>query len=291
VTALVKRASGKTVEDRLIHREQAVGQVVALTADGWFAAPFAAVGGLRVTEMGVVWNGQVYPVVSATRDLATDMVFLKTNAQGLPSVRFVPAQDVTSGMDVWIEPTAKRLSVEMVIDAHVLSVQTVSSERATRRFLVSGDAFNHAVGGAVWNEAGGLIGLLESKTGDGWRVIPSSNLPSALSALLNKQEITHASLGVQAVDLSVLAFETTDRARLPSQGVWIKAVTATTSTLREGDVIERFERDILDGSADLGERLLEYVPGGIVTLYGLRKGVTWQGMVTLGTVMTGEKLK
>ena len=51
-------------------------------------------------------------------------------------------------------------------------------------------------------------------------------------------------------------------------------------------MIERMEHDILDGSADLGEWLLEYRPTN-VTLYGAREG-TMQWNVTLGSVVTSD---
>ncbi|MBM3204703.1 serine protease [Candidatus Uhrbacteria bacterium] len=291
VASLVKRVNGKTLDDRLVHREQVVGQVIALTADGWFGTSLSAMSGLRAADAGVIWNGQVYPVLSATRDQATDLVFLKTEAQGLPVVRFVSARDTTTGMNVWMEAFPKRFSAEMIRDAYILPVQTVSSERATRRFLVSGEPVSHGSGGAIWSETGGLVGVMEWSTADGWRVIPASHFSSALSAVLSKQKITHASLGIQTIDLSVLAVENSDRNNLPSLGAWVKTVSSASSTIREGDVIERLERDILDGGTDLGERLLEYLPGTTVTIHGLRKGVAWQRSVTLGSVITSEKLK
>ncbi len=61
--------------------------------------------------------------------------------------------------------------------------------------------------------------------------------------------------------------------------------------LQDGDVIERVEHDILDGSADLGEALLEYRPATTVTFSGTRQGKPMQWTLTLGSVVTSEEVK
>jgi S1-C subfamily serine protease len=61
--------------------------------------------------------------------------------------------------------------------------------------------------------------------------------------------------------------------------------------LADGDVIERIERDILDGTADLGERLFEYRPGASVSVSGRRRKDAFQAEVTLGAEVVSENLK
>jgi S1-C subfamily serine protease len=56
-------------------------------------------------------------------------------------------------------------------------------------------------------------------------------------------------------------------------------------------VILRVERDILDGTLDLGEILADYRPGATVTLRVWRDGTDFDLPVTLGSVTTSEPLK
>ena len=136
---------------------------------------------------------------------------------------------------------------------------------------------------------------------NGWRVTPVGSVGRDLGALLSTGEIRRAALGVRAHDLASLVLDTRP-ATLPLMGAWLRpdrktgqpAVTATGPSgkqLKEGDVIERIERDILDGAADLGERLLDYRPGATVRVHGERAGAPFTAEITLGDVLMSETIK
>jgi S1-C subfamily serine protease len=242
-------------------------------------------------------------VETAIRDVATDAVFLKINANDLPVSALVRAAEVVSGSAVWLEPRAGRIGPAWISDVRLRPmVDPVSSERASRRFLVAGDAHLSAAGrgAALWDARGELVALLEEETPDGWRALPAGFLASSLESVLATRTIRHASLGVRASDLSSLLFE--GSRPLPLQGAWLRAdksrglpaVAASgpaAAFLREGDVIERIERDILDGRADVGERLLDYRPGTSVTIAGRRGAQSFQFEIRLGTATSSELLK
>lgn len=303
VLDLIKKSSlEKNGEDLIGSSEKVFGSALSLTSDGWLVAPFAVMKDVRVADTLVVYQGRTYQLQKAMRDLSTDAVFLKINAQDLPVTAFVKATDVADGMPVWMESRAQRVSPEVILDVHVStsSSDPVSSERATRRFLVSG-ATASMMGGGVWDANGRLVGLLESLSADGWVVLPASDLSSALTSLLSGGDIRHASLGIRAYDLTQIILGET-RADLPRRGAWIRGDRrgvmpgivkqgVAAKVLREGDVIERIERDILDGTADMGERLLDYPVGTQVTLSGTRQGKPFQSVVTLGVYNATEILK
>ena len=124
---------------------------------------------------------------------------------------------------------------------------------------------------------------------------------SALTSLLNRGEIRRPTLGVRYVDVSETYSRVTDRA-MPQKGALLRAekrgalpaVAATSpakNVLREGDVIERIDRDILDGTWTLAERVLEYLPGASVTIGGIREGKPFEARVTFGEARTSEILK
>ena len=302
LTLIKKTAIGKTMDDQLVGSERAIGSAVALTSDGWLATTFTALNGLHLAELSVLWNGRVYSFVKGVRDQATDAVYLKIDTTDLPVTALVRAGDVVAGSAVWIEPRARSLFPETVSDVRLMvSAEPLSSERASRRFSVTGAVEPSWNGSAVWDSAGQLVGLLEAKQAGGWRVLPAGDLASALSGLLSGNDIRHASLGIRTTDLAGASFEN-GRGTLPMQGAWLHpdhhlnlpAVVPqgpAVSTLHDGDVIQRLERDILDGSADLGERLLDYRPETEVAISLLRQGSPIEVKVKLGSQVTSELLK
>lgn len=301
VITLVRRARVASVEPVPIERE--LGAAVAITSDGWLATTEEAMQGLRLADVGAIVNGNVVAVERGIRDKSTGIIYLKITATGLPTQAFVRASDVVSGAAVWIESVPKHLAPEIVVSSRArLELVPVSSERAMRRFLVSGDAKRYRSGAPVWDGAGRLVGLLESSEIGGWRVIPAGPIGNGLTQILSQnEEIRRASLGVRAFDLSDIALDIAT-STLPDLGAWLRsdrkaglpAVAPrgpSAGVLQDGDVIERIERDILDGTADLGERLFDYRPGASVGISGRRKGVAFQAQVTLGLEIVSEKLK
>lgn len=298
VAAVVKKTSG----DLVYSDESHAGYAIALTSGGWWVAPFSVVKGLRASDLTVVWRGKNYPVLRAVRDTLTDAVFLKTSATDMPAAAFVKPADLTAGMLLWTETSPDRLVPETLIDLRAsASVDPVLSERAARRLLVSVRSETLS-GGAVWDSRGQLVGMVESVTRAGLRVIPSANFRTALAGLLETGTIRHAFLGVRATDLSRLAFVTTTTQPLPDHGAWIRADKKTNvpavspdspsaNKLKEGDVIERIDRDVLDEHADLGELLLEYRPGSEVTITVSRRGASIDVPITLGVVESSDVIK
>ena len=293
VIALAKKGSGG--EESVVTEEQEVGRAVAMTNDGWIVTPLSALRGLRVADLVALWKGRAYPIKKAIRDTTTDAVFLKTDIADLPTVAFVASTDFESGLAVFVEPDASRIYPEALVDERLPAINDlVSSERAIRRLIVSGQAGGRGVGGAVWDERGQLVGLLESWRANGWSVLPANDLDAALASLLANGEIRHAALQIRGTDLSRVTFERTTK-NLPVLGFWLRATVSANGPaaklLRDGDVIERVERDVLDGTADLGERLLDYRPGTQVSLSGSRNGQPFTVTATLGSVVTSETIK
>ena len=290
VVAVVRRAR---TEQAVLPAERELGAAVALTSDGWLATSGEAVDSLRLADMGIAWSGRVFPVRRAVRDTATDIVYLKIDANNLPAVAFARASDVQSGAAVWFEARPGQLRADLVIDeSSMLTRDALSSERAGRRFLVQGLA-GETSGAAVWDGGGKLVGIADVIGEHGMTVIPAEGLGNALAQLIGNGQILRPLLGIRGIDLADIALETSSSS-LPGIGTWVRSVPAGTPAYRnlaENDVIERVERDILDGNADLGERLLDYRPGVTLTLYGRRNGQSFQARVTLGSHNSAETIK
>jgi len=298
VLTLVKSGTGKV--DAYVSPERVIGAAVSLTNDGWLAVPSVAIVGLRMSDMSVVWQGATYPVIKGVRDTATGVALLKINASGLPTTSLMRAADATPGMVAWEEPGSEPGS-QIIFPTMLVNISSrastmnqvanqVPSEQVMRRFLISGRLETKG-GGAVWNDAGELVGLLESEEGSQTvSVIPASDVASTLHEFLSNRRITHATLNLKTTDLAHVTIDNVKRA-LPLSGNLVVQTAAVSSTLQLNDVIERIERDPLDGTVDLGERLLDYRPGATITISGLRKEKSFQTTVTLGSVVTGEGMK
>lgn len=282
------RSEGQPIAD-----DRILGSALSLTSDGWLATSRRAVEGLRLSEISVAWGGKIYPAQRAVRDTSTDTVYLKINATNLPVINSARASDVQNGAPVWVESRSGQLRADLIIDrASIGSVEPITSEKSARRFLIQGTgAF--LPGSAVWDGGGKLIGITDLSQPNSTTVVPMEDVGSTLSQLINTGEIRRPLLGARGIDLAHITFESVSTS-LPTIGTWIRTVTPGTPAYRnliENDVIERVERDILDGSADLGELLHDYRPGATITFYGKRNGASFQTDITLGTQNTAEVIK
>lgn len=301
VVALVRRMA-RPAADEPVAPEREFGSAVSVTTDGWLATTEATISGVRLADISVAVNEKVFPVERGVRDTSTGIVYLKIRATGLPTPAFVRASDVVSGVPVWVESSPRQLAPEIVITSRARSSSDpVTSSKAGRRFLVSGPEERRS-GSAVWDGAGRLVGLYEKTEAGDWRVIPAGPIGSSLAQLFSGDgQIRRATLGVRSLELAGLAFDAATSG-LPTLGAWLRpdrklglpAITPngpSARVLADGDVIERIERDILDGTADLGERLFDYRPGSSVSVSGRRKNAAFQADVTLGSEIVSENLK
>lgn len=300
VAALYRRTVGAT----LLSESQILGQAVAVTSDGWFVMPLDAVAGLKLADI-TLWHDGIAAVPTwGIVDERSLVVFLKTDLNNLTAPRFAQYQDVTNGLAVWVERRSGSFESMSVVSlgAEVTVLRGISSSLAAREPSLSGVAYDGDMGAPVWGMGGSLIGLATSKAGEHISYIPASAWAPSLFGIFSDGVIKHAALGVSSVDLMNVRLLERDP-DLPKRGAWVlpdkrfgfPAVMAKspaeTAGVEEGDVIQRVDRDILDGSADLGEVLVQYKPGSEVTLTVVRNGETLEIPVTLGSELVSRELK
>lgn len=304
VAALYRAPKAGAIEDRLLGDDRLLGQAVALTSDGWFVTAADNLAGLKLADLVVWYGGAGYAVTRGVRDGVNSTVYLKTDARDVQAASFSNVRYLTRGSEVWSETRSGEMAPQVVLNLGGRSAGDLSvpSETAARRIGLSGTAGAGDRGGGAWDANGQLIGLIDSKAGAGLRLIPSTSIVSSLASLLQSGEIRHALLGVRAVDLGAVRLGG-GRDGLPAQGALIrddrasgkpgvaKDSPAAQAKLKAGDVILKVERDILDGTGDLGEILSEYQPGSTVTLRVLRGQTDTDVQVKLGSAVTGEALK
>ena len=289
----------------LLTDDRLISQAVVVTSDGWFVVPGEAVAGIRISDLLLWHDGGVATATRAVRDTGSGVVFLKTPLSGLRAPAFARASDVSVGVAAWVERRAGQFEPVAVsaLGEPLESLDGASSETTMRRGTLTGVSVAGDLGAPVWSGNGALIGLVADHAGAPITYIPASAWSSAFSSLLNTDEIRRPLLGVRSADLAWARFDPSVSLEYPNRGVLLRdnrslrlpAVTrgtpAASAGLLAGDVIQKVDRDILDGSADLGELLAEYRPGSNVTLTVLRGGDVIEIPVTLGSIETGEELK
>ncbi len=283
-----------------VTKEQSLGIAVSLTSDGWLVIPSVALGTVRVADISIAWQGKTIPVTRAMRDSFTDLVYLKIAATDLPAAALLAQEDVVAGKAVWAEEERNQFIPETLVSLQAEGMNDPqSSEKAVRRYAIS----QSVVGSApVWDDQGRLVGMIEASSANtSRRVLPASSIQGALRSLLANGEIRRASLGVEFLELADLTEQANVR-KYPAHGALLmanhresKAAVNPTGPaskfLKEGDVIEQIERDVLDGVQTISEQIAEYRPGAVVSLSGHRQGLPFQVSVSLGSIVTSEPLK
>jgi hypothetical protein len=287
----------------LLTDDALVAHAVAVTSDGWFVVPAASLEGVRIADLLVWHEGATSAVTTAVEDTFGGVVFLQTTIGGANAPAFARGNDVTAGLAAWLERRANQFEPVGVaaLRAPVQSLAGVSSETVQRHGVLVGPMTAEGDQGApVWSANGALVGLVVSEVGEPLHYLPSSGWTDSLASLLATGEVRHASLGVRSVDLAWARVVRTGDDALPVRGALLVAGAAgaarepavtprspgAVAGLRVGDVIERVDRDILDGSADLAEILAGYRPGSTVTLTVHRDDATIELPVTLGNTVT-----
>jgi membrane-associated protease RseP (regulator of RpoE activity) len=305
VATVYRRAGAKkTTDDGLLTDDRMLGQAVALTSDGWFVFPFSAFDSLHPSDIVLWMDGSPATATRAIMDRLSGVVFLKTGLGNVSASAFGRARDMNVGLSVWLERRAQRFEPLIVaaLGDTSRSLDGVSSEVAARRPLLNGLASAGDRGAPVWGTNGTLLGVIDSQANEPLHVIPASAWAQSLSSVLSDGVARHAYLGVRGVDLAFMRFDQAPMS-LPERGTWVRddkrlkktaverASPAALAGLLAGDVIQTIDRDILDGSADLGEALSEYKPGSNVMISVLRGTTRKDISVTLGSVVTSEEIR
>lgn len=308
-TVYRRSVARKSAEENLLTDDRMLGQAVAVTSDGWFVMPKAVLDGLHLSDLAIWHDGGTATATRAVLDRMSGVVFMKTDFGSLTAPALARLHDVSVGLPVWVERRPRYFEPENVaaLNEPVEDLDGVLSELAGRRPATGGIAERGDLGAAVWSTNGNLIGLAASAPGEPLRFIPTTAWAQSLQSLLSNNEARHAFLGVRSVDLSAVRLEQTEPRQtgeqLPDRGAWLRddkrnkkpAVDrnspAALAGLRAGDVIQKIDRDMIDGSADIAEFLAEYKPKTQVTLTVLRGKETLEVPVTLGSVVTSEELK
>lgn len=291
----------KKGSDPMLLPTEEIGRVVALTSDGWFVAPLSIVQNNRATDMVVWYEHAAYQVQKALADQVTQSVFLKTDARNLSVAPFASLTGSRTGAAVWIENNVADFVPTAIVSFRSSESPTAkSSDRIDRKLVLMGAIVNQEKGSPVWDSSGSLVGLVESSAQGKIIVIPSVGIAASLQSLLSDNQIKHATLNILSIDRSLVRLMPPGDG-LPERGAWIKeekknqvvitkAGPGDLAGLKSGDVILQVDRDILDGSVDLGDIIAQYRPGSSVEVRVWRQGKEINLPLTLGSQVSSVPL-
>lgn len=284
--------------DELVFSYESSAPAIALTADGWLVTHGGGIVSSRIQEMAIGWKGRLYQPERVIRDTSTGLLYVKIAATDLPAAALASRVDVELGAPVWLESSAQQYSPNVLVRLGMAtgSQVTFSSDQWNRRYVLANPSTVSFA--SVWNERGQLVGCADGSRGE---VLPADAIRGALTSLLSRGEIRRPSLGVRYVDVGDTYTRQIERT-IPQKGALLRAdkrdslpavspSSPAKHLLREGDVIERIDRDILDGTWTLAERVLEYVPGATVLVAGTRQGKPFEARITFGEIVTSEVVK
>ncbi len=292
VITLKKR--GATAVLRSVDPEDEIGRAVSLTSDGWLVTAAEVVENREPGALTVWIDDTPYTPEQFVFDSLNGTAFVKVDAQDLTSPVFGNTESLSQGAEAWLEAEGHAFRPAIVYRTRVHGLPTSqSSERSYRYLTVVSRADEAELGSALWDPRGALLGLVRGD-GEMAQVIPSGTISTSFASLLSNGEIRHAELGATVRDLSDWRIDG-DREDLPQRGAIVLSVDrnspASDADIRVDDVILQVERDILDGTADLGELLAEFQPGSDVTFRILRGGEELTILVTLGTQVTSDVIE
>lgn len=298
----VVRRSKDLEAEGLIQGEQILGEAVAVTSDGWFVLPSSVMNGQTMNTISLVVRGGLAPVKKAIRDKSTGLTFLKADVTNVTAANFVRPSLIEEGATVYAE-SAPTIFIPAALSDLSYAPGSQSSELQARRLRIVLPADAKLFGAPLRDASGRVVGIVDNfdAASGSWLVIPVGTVASDISSVVSIGAIHRATLGIRGIDLaqSTLAATTSTRTdavgfllKLDKRlGAAVKADGSAAGNLVEGDIIERIERDVLDGSTDMAEILMDYRPGASVTFYGKRKNESFQTKISLGTATTTEALK
>ena len=225
-------------------------------------------------------------------DKATDVAVLKIDAKNLPSVKIGnPAQ---TRVGEWVVAIGQPFGFENTVTSGIVSAKARAlPEDSYVRFIQTDAAVNPGnSGGPLFNLRGEVIGMnsqIFSRSG-GFQglafAIPIDLAIQVKDEIQQHGKVTHGRLGVGIQDVNQ-ALAANFGLKSPT-GALVSSVQKDSpgakAGLQAGDVILKFNGELITGSSDLPPKVAVLKPGSTVTLDIWRNGAEKQLKATIGTM-------
>lgn len=266
-------------------RSQTVGSGVLISSDGYIltnnhVVEDAVTDGITVT----LENKRTYESRIVGRDPSTDLAVIKIDGSNFPSVTIGNSDSINVGE--WVMAIGNPFRLQSTVTAGIVSalgreVEIINDLRRIESFIQTDAAINRGnSGGALVNTSGELIGIntaIASQNGSyqGYGFAVPSNLAMKVARdIIEYGKVQRGMLGVRilSMDEELVREAGLDRIR----GVYVADVESESAAdeagLRPSDVILEVNKQPVNASNKLQEKVAMYRPGDSVNLSVWRDG-------------------
>lgn len=296
-----ERSYGRSYLDYLFDRDPgsqtqiSSGSGVIFSADGYIVSNNHVV--QDADKLQVVYNKKVYDAKLIGTDPSTDLSVLKIEDNNLPAITIGSSKTLNVGE--WVIAVGNPFNLTSTVTAGIVSakgreINILQGKFPIESFIQTDAAINPGnSGGALVNKNGELVGIntaILSKTGSyaGYGfAVPVDIVKKIVTDIIEYGEVQKAFFGGEVADFDATIAERLDIAVDINNinGVLLSYVqkdgTAEKAGLKEGDIIVKFNNQVVDSRSQFEEELSYHSPGDEVMITYERKGQTGNANLVL----------
>jgi hypothetical protein len=280
------------IEKNFYKLEEAVGQGLIITSDGWIVSSFSPkelAPSLSPAEFNniiaenyvvITHDNHIYPIDNILKDQLTPFSFIHVPARDFGVKRFVGLNEINNGQSVVAVNWEGQGMLLSIYDKVGKNNGLVSfSDEIDTRILLSNFEKELYSGGFIFNLTGDVVGLVDNQDS----IYSISNITPVTNSILEYQAIRRARLGIYYVSLSEIVSPQSvnnDNGRL-DKGALIynnnkKAAIeedspAAIAGLKAGDIITAIDNHEINQNNELNNIIHEnYIAGDEISLVFIR---------------------
>ena len=292
--------------------QDALGQGVVLSSDGWIVTTNQVVSSTKGSYMVATMDGALRPVKLMVEDSHTDLVYLKIDVANLTAAAFARPSDINVGEQVVAIALGSQSSKRVAVPRFLISLNPAgvisrnddlvkSSEFVYDTMTIDWGLPSNWQGAVVTQVSGRVVGLAFGDE-EIIYIYPLSTMDKIVAGLFTNSQVSRPVLGVNYVSMSsALPF-------IEAKGDWLTNGTLLTrynasrpavkagspaakAGLKENDVITSVAGERVNGLLSLSYLISQYSPGTKLNLMVWRQGKESQVEVTLGEEITKAVIK
>lgn len=287
-----ERSYGRSYLDWIFDRDPesqtqiSSGSGVIFSSDGYIVSNNHVV--QDADRLQVVYNKKVYDAKLIGTDPSTDLSVLKIEDTNLPAITIGSSKALNVGE--WVIAVGNPFNLTSTVTAGIVSakgreINILQGKFPIESFIQTDAAINPGnSGGALVNKNGELVGIntaILSRTGSyaGYGfAVPVDIVKKIVTDIIEYGEVQKAFFGGEVADFDATIAERLDINIDPDNisGVLLSYVqkdgTAEKAGLKEGDIIVKFNDQVVDSRSQFEEELSYHSPGDKVVITYKRKG-------------------
>lgn len=296
-----KKPSGDSQEDlefninNYYKLNQEIGLGLIITSDGWIITnTFIAKANLKniLNDYVVITKDRkIYNIDKVIKDTITSFYFIHVaEVKDFPVKQFTETIKIESGQLALAINWEEKSLLTSIVGLKENSILLKFSDSFSDELILA----DNLKGAVIFDLSGNIIGLAEREG----KIRPTKHFIGAIESLLKNEDINRASLGVNYVDLSMLARENNTLASLARDkykkgaliyknldGVgMIKDSAAELAGLQVGDIIIQIDNIEINKYNTLTDVIQSYLAGAKINIQYLRNGDKKEVEVELGEI-------